>query len=57
MQLYVNRRFGGIYYLHLHDRKLAELETRVQQVCRQVGTRWFLARLILDPDDGGDTLL
>jgi hypothetical protein len=27
--LYVNRRFGGKYNLHLQNRKSAELETRV----------------------------
>jgi hypothetical protein len=29
---YVNRRFGGMYDLHLQGRKSAEEETRLQQV-------------------------
>jgi hypothetical protein len=32
---YVNRRFGGIYRLNLHGRKLPEQETGVHQVTRQ----------------------
>jgi hypothetical protein len=43
--LYVYRRFGGTY--HLHGLKSAQ----------PPATRWFLARLIFDPEDGGDTLL
>jgi hypothetical protein len=31
---YVNRHFGGRYYLHLQGKKLAEQETSVQQVVR-----------------------
>jgi hypothetical protein len=42
----VNRRFGGTYHLHL--RGLDGYEP---------ATRWFLARLIFDPEDGGDTFL
>jgi hypothetical protein len=38
-----NRHFGGTYRLHLHDGKISELGTVVQQL--------FLAR----PDDGSDT--
>jgi hypothetical protein len=33
---YVNRRFGGNYYLHLRDRKSAEEETGPQQVAEQL---------------------
>jgi hypothetical protein len=29
---YVNRRFGGMFRIHLQDRKLAEQATAVQQV-------------------------
>jgi hypothetical protein len=42
--LYVNRRFGGKYHLHLQGRKSAEQETSVKQVARLVAalyTRWW----------------
>jgi hypothetical protein len=38
---YGNRRFGGIYHNHTQ--------------CR--AARWFLARMIFDPEDGGDMFL
>jgi hypothetical protein len=39
--LHVNWRFGGTYHLHFQGRK----------------SRWFLARLIFCPEDGGYTFL
>jgi hypothetical protein len=33
--LYVNRRWRGMYHLHIQHRKSAENETRMQQVARQ----------------------
>jgi hypothetical protein len=38
--LYVNRRFGGMYHLHLQCRKSTKQETNVQQLGR------CLARLV-----------
>jgi hypothetical protein len=44
---YVNRRFGRTCDLHLDGRKSEA----------PPAARWFLARLILDPEDGGYTFL
>jgi hypothetical protein len=42
---YVNRRFGGTYRLHLQG------SLQSAATC----SRWFLARGVLYPEDGGDT--
>jgi hypothetical protein len=47
---YVNRRFGGKYCLHLQGLK-SLLPSHL------FATRWFLARLIVDPEVGADTFL
>jgi hypothetical protein len=41
---YVNRRFGGMYHLHLRDRKSDEQETSVYQVARQYGLHGDLSQ-------------
>jgi hypothetical protein len=43
---YVNRRFGGIYHLHLQCPKSAEQETRVYQVAHIRTTQHYI------PEDG-----
>jgi hypothetical protein len=50
---YMNRGFGGTYHLYLQGRKSAEQETSETW---WLGT-WFPARLIFDPEAGGDTFL
>jgi hypothetical protein len=50
----VNRRFGGMYHLHLQRIKIWE---RGISVSRWLQPRWFLARGFLCPEDGGDILL
>jgi hypothetical protein len=52
---YVDRRFGGTYYLHLQGQKAAKQKTSVQQVVRLV--LWFLTRQIFDPEDGCHNVL
>jgi hypothetical protein len=46
---YMSLCFGGTYHLHLQGRKSAKQETTCS--C------WFLARLIFNPEDGGDMFL
>jgi hypothetical protein len=48
----MSRCFGGTYHLHLQSWKSAEQET-----CLATCSRWFLARLIFNSEDGGDTFL
>jgi hypothetical protein len=40
----VNRRFGGVYHLHIHGRKSAKREISVQRVARQDSTGFFRGR-------------
>jgi hypothetical protein len=50
---YVNGRFEGTYHSHLQGRTSAEQGTMVWLFLAS----WFLARMIFDPEDGGDTFL
>jgi hypothetical protein len=63
---YMNRRFGGKFHLHFQGRKSAEQEINEsrwvgkmssQSFCLANSFRWFPARLIFDPEDGGETFL
>jgi hypothetical protein len=63
---YINRPFGGMFDLHLQGRKSAKQETSESRwlgrmtdssLCLATCSRWFLARLIFDPENGGETIL
>jgi hypothetical protein len=49
---YVNRRFGGMYRLHL-QLGVFRLVTQSAAIC----SRWFLASGFFYPEDEGDTFL
>jgi hypothetical protein len=51
--LYSNRHFRRAYRLHLQGRKSAEQEFILPS---HLLARCFLARLIFDPEDGGDNV-
>jgi hypothetical protein len=52
--MYMSRRLGGTYHVHLQGRKSTEQETNESLATY---SRWLLARLIFDPEDVGDTFL
>jgi hypothetical protein len=55
----VNRRFEGMYRLHIQGRKIRERGTSMSRRLQTevTSSRWFLARGFFYPEDGGDTFL
>jgi hypothetical protein len=51
--LKINRRFGGIYPLHLQVEEYAE----EQETSAEAGGRELLLGVLFDPEDGGDIFL
>jgi hypothetical protein len=52
----VNRRFGGMYHLHLQGKKIRERETSCRMSAATC-SRWFLPCGFFYHKDGGDIFL
>jgi hypothetical protein len=53
--LKVNRRFGGIYCLHIQGRRINQAKNQREALCLLPGScRFFLLWLLLDPEDGNN---
>jgi hypothetical protein len=53
---YMSRCIGGMYHLHLQGQKLTEQGT-TESRWLGIYSRWYLALLILGPEDASDTFL